>query len=46
MLVILSFLQQKKSMVIRLIDKEQKKVADAKAAANNNSLIPNFSKNS
>lgn len=28
----------------KLIDKDRKKVADAKAAANNNSLIPNFSK--
>ena len=29
----------------KIIDKDRKKVADAKAAANNNSLIPNFSKN-
>ena len=29
----------------KLIDKDRKKLADAKAAANNNSLIPNFSKN-
>ena len=28
----------------KLIDKDRKKLADAKAAANNNSLIPNFSK--
>ena len=28
----------------KIIDKDRKKVADAKAAANNNSLIPNFSK--
>ena len=27
----------------KLIDKDRKKLADAKAAANNNSLIPNFS---
>ena len=29
----------------KIVDKDRKKVADAKAAANNNSLIPNFSKN-